>query len=153
VTVTIRRADLSEAEQLTAIAHAAKRHWGYPESWIEKWSADLTITPEFLANHEVFVAIANNAIAGCCALVVTGTLAEIEHMWIKPEQMGSGVGRALFEHARDRARELQLAVLELSADPNAEGFYERMGAERVGDVPAGMNGEAARVLPRMRINL
>ena len=153
VTVAIRRAHPGEAEQLTAIAHAAKRHWGYPENWIEKWSADLTITPEFLANHEVFVAIANNGIAGCCALVVTGTLAEIEHMWIKPEHMGSGVGRALFEHARDRARELQLAVLELSADPNAEGFYERMGAERVGDVPAGMNGEAARVLPRMRINL
>jgi GNAT superfamily N-acetyltransferase len=67
--------------------------------------------------------------------------------------MGSGVGRSLFEHARDRARELRLPVLELSADPNAEGFYERMGAKRVGDVPAGMNGAASRVLPRMRINL
>lgn len=153
MTVAIRRAHPSEAEQLTAIAHAAKRHWGYPENWIEKWSADLTITPEFLANNEVFVAIIDDAIAGCCALVVSANLAEIEHMWIKPEQMGSGVGRALFEHARDRARELQLTVLELSADPNAEGFYERMGAERIGDVPAGMNGEEARVLPRMRINL
>lgn len=153
MTVAIRRADPSEADQLTEIAHAAKRHWGYPENWIEKWRADLTITPEFLANNEVFVAIANDAIAGCCALVITGALAEIEHMWIKPEHMGSGVGRALFEHARNRARDLQLPVLELSADPNAEGFYERMGAKRVGDVPASMNGEEARVLPRMRINL
>ena len=153
MTVTIRRADSSEAEQLTAIAHAAKRHWGYPEKWIEQWQADLTITPQFIANHEVFVAIVNDAIAGCCALVVTGALAEIEHMWIKPEHMGSGVGRALFEHARDRARELQLPVLELSADPNAEGFYEHMGAKRIGEVPASMNGAAARVLPRMRINL
>lgn len=153
MTVAIRRADSSEAEQLTDIAHAAKRHWGYSENWIEKWSADLTITPDFIANNEVFVAMVNNEIAGCCALVVTGNLAEIEHMWIRPEHMGSGVGRALFEHTRDRARELQLPVLELSADPNAEGFYERMGAKRIGDVPAGMNGAAARVLPRMRINL
>jgi len=153
VTVTIRRADSSEAEQLTAIAHAAKRHWGYPDGWIEQWQTDLTITPDFIDDHEVFVAIINDSIAGCCALVVTDALAEIEHMWIKPEHMGSGVGRALFEHARDRARELQLPVLELSADPNAEGFYERMGAKRIGDVSAGMNGAAARVLPRMRINL
>ena len=151
--IIIRRADLSEADQLTAIAHAAKRHWGYPENWIEDWKVDLTITPEFIANHEVFVAIVNDAIAGCCALVVPGPVAEIEHMWIRPEHMGSGVGRALFEHARDRAGELQLPALELSADPNAAGFYERMGAKRIGDVPASMNGEEARVLPRMRINL
>ena len=153
MTISIRRADPSEAEPLTDIAHAAKRHWGYPDRWIEEWKPDLTITPDFIANNEVFVAIVNDAIAGCCALVITGALAEIEHMWIRPEQMGGGVGRALFEHARDRARELRLPVLELSADPNAEGFYERMGAKRVGDVPAGMNGAASRVLPRMRINL
>jgi|SRR5438067_7411899 len=151
--IEIRGADPSEADTLTAIAHAAKRHWGYPDGWIEQWKPDLTITPQFMEDNEVFVAIDNDSIAGCCALVVTDALAEIEHMWIKPEHMGSGVGRALFEHARDRARELQLPVLELSADPNAEGFYERMGAKRIGDVPASMNGAAARVLPRMRINL
>ena len=153
VPIEIRRAQTEEADTLTAIAHAAKRHWEYPDEWIEQWKPALTITPQFIADNEVLVAIVDDAIAGCCALVVTGALAEIEHMWIKPEQMGSGVGRALFEHARDRARELQLPVLELSADPNAEGFYERMGAKRVGDVPASMNGAAARVLPRMRINL
>jgi N-acetylglutamate synthase-like GNAT family acetyltransferase len=149
----IRIAQPEEADLLTQIAHAAKRHWGYPENWIEEWKADLTIIPEFIANHEVFVAIVNDAIAGCCALVVSGPVAEIEHMWIKPEHMGSGVGRALFEHAQGRARELHISVLELSADPNAEGFYERMGAKRIGDVPASMNDEEARVLPRMRINL
>ena len=105
--IEIRTAQPEEADLLTQIALAAKRHWHYPESWIEDWKADLTITPDFIANHEVFVAIVDESIAGCCALVVTGNLAEIEHMWIRPEHMGSGVGRALFEHARDRARELE----------------------------------------------
>ena len=153
MSVTIRRAQPAEADLLTQIAHAAKRHWGYPENWIDEWKADLTITSEFIAANEVFVAIVNDEIAGCCALVVTDKLAEIEHMWIRPELMGGGVGRALFEYARDRAKELRLAVLELSADPNAEGFYERMGAMRVGDVPAAMTGAEARALPRMRIQL
>lgn len=149
----IRRARPEEAEVLTTIAHAAKRYWNYPEHWIAEWQSALTITDEFIENNELYVAIANHEIAGCCALVMTEGLAEIEHMWIKPEHMGSGVGRALFRHARQRAEERGARVLELSADPNAAGFYERMGAQRIGDVPAGMSGQEDRVLPRMRILL
>jgi N-acetylglutamate synthase-like GNAT family acetyltransferase len=150
--VEIRRAMPDEAEALTALAHAAKNHWNYPREWIDAWKSDLTFTPEFIANHEVFVAVVNEAIAGCCALVVNESLAELEHMWIYPEQMGRGVGRALFEHTTRRAAELGLNELELSADPNAELFYERMGAKRIGEVPAEMFGHA-RVLPRMRVDL
>ena len=150
--IEIRSAKPEEAETLTEIAHAAKRHWNYPESWIQQWQADLTITREFITTQEVFVATINGEIAGCCALVMTDSLAEIEHMWIRPEQMGSGVGRALFEYARARAVERGGNVLELSADPNAEGFYARMGAQRIGEVPANMNGQS-RALPRMRIEL
>ena len=67
--VEIRRGTPDEAATLTAIAHDAKRHWRYPEEWIERWKVDLTITPDFIANNEVFVAIVSNEIAGCCALV------------------------------------------------------------------------------------
>ena len=151
--IDIRRAKPTDAETLTAIAHAAKRHWHYPEEWITRWLPDLTITAEFIDTNEVYVAIIDDAIVGCCALVVSPGLAEIEHMWIRPEQMGAGVGRRLFEHARTRAKELNITAVELSADPYAEGFYERMGAKRIGDVPAGMQGDAARVLPRMRIQI
>jgi GNAT superfamily N-acetyltransferase len=151
--IEIRRAQPQEAEVLTAIAHAAKRHWHYPADWIEQWKPDLTITPEFIAENEVFVAIVDGQIAGCCALVLTGALAEIEHMWLRPAHMGGGIGRALFQHARRRAAEHGAQVLELSADPNAEGFYARMGAHRIGDISAGMSGQEDRILPRMRMKL
>ena len=150
--IEIRRAKPEEANTLSEIAHAAKRHWKYPETWIEQWREDLTISPDFVREHEMFVAVVDTQIAGCCALVMTDGRAEIEHMWIRPEYMGGGVGRALFDHARARAEESGANVLELSADPNAEGFYERMGAQRIGEVRADMDGES-RVLPRMRIDL
>src|SRR5580765_1280738 len=150
--IQIRQGKPAEATTLTAIAHAAKRHWGYPEEWIQKWQTDLTITPDFITDNQVFVAIVSDEIVGCCALVVGDSSAEIEHMWIKPEYMGSGVGRALFIHVRDRATELHLPALELSAAPNAEGFYERMGAARIGEVRADMGGRA-RFLPRMKVDL
>ena len=148
--IEIRRAKPEEANTLSEIAVAAKRHWNYPETWIEKWRDDLTISPDFVREHEMFVAVIGGQLAGCCALVMTEGLAEIEHMWIRPEHMGSGVGRALFDRARRRAEEHGANMLELSADPHAEGFYERMGAQRIGEVRADMDGQS-RVLPRMRI--
>jgi N-acetylglutamate synthase-like GNAT family acetyltransferase len=73
-------------------------------------------------------------------------------MWIKPEYIRAGVGRRLFEHVRVQAEDRHLSALELSADPNAEGFYQRMGAVRIGEVRADIAGQA-RILPRMRIEL
>lgn len=150
--IQIRRATPHEADRLTALAHAAKRHWGYPEKWIEYWREDLTISPDFVAHNEVFVAVIDGEIVGCCALAVTGSLAELEHMWIEPQQMGQGIGRALFEYATQRAAELGFSALELSADPNAEAFYERMGAERIGEVRSEIEGQP-RILPRMMVKL
>jgi len=152
MSIQIRRAIPVEADTLTSIAHAAKRHWNYPETWIEFWKDDLTITADFIANNEVYVAVIDGVTAGCCALVVSDSLAELEHMWIDPQQMGNGVGRALFEHAKQRARQLGLGELELSADPHAEGFYQRMGAKRIGEIQADMDGQP-RVLPRMKVEL
>ena len=152
----IRRARPDEAEVLTEIAHTAKRYWGYPENWIEHWKADLTITPDFIQNNEMFVAVTGEEIAGCCAIVFSdstteGSPAELEHMWIRPEHMGTGVGRALFVHARERAADLKVPVLEISADPNAEGFYQRMGARRIGEIQSEIEGQP-RVLPRLSVD-
>ena len=150
--IQIRRAQPDEAAALTEIAHAAKRHWDYPENWIEHWKDDLTITPDFIATNEMYVAVAGEEIAGCCALVMSDSLAELEHMWIRPEHMGNGVGRALFNQIVESAAIHNARVVELSADPNAEGFYKRMGATRIGEVRSEIEGQP-RVLPRMSINL
>jgi N-acetylglutamate synthase-like GNAT family acetyltransferase len=151
--IHIRRAKPDEAAALTEIAHAAKRHWGYPEKWIERWKEDLTMTPEFVASNEVFVAMADEEIAGCCAIVLgRNSIGELEHMWIKPEHIGTGVGRALFIHVKKRAKDLGLPALELSSDPNAEGFYQRMGATRIGEVKSEIEGQP-RLLPRMTVDL
>ena len=150
--IQIRRAKPEDADTLTSIAHAAKRHWGYSENWIEHWKDDLTITPEFIIRNETFVATIGEEIVGCCAIVLNDSGAELEHMWIKPERMGAGVGRTLLLYAKDRAAKLNVSALELSADPNAEGFYQRMGATRIGEVRSEIEGQP-RVLPRMRIEI
>src|SRR5438445_13851153 len=80
--IQIRRAQPDEAAALTSIAHAAKRHWGYSENWIEHWKDDLTITPDFITSNETFVATIGEEIVGCCAIVSNDSRAELEHMYL-----------------------------------------------------------------------
>jgi GNAT superfamily N-acetyltransferase len=127
----IVRAKATDAEALTEIAVAAKRHWGYPEKWIESWSDLLRIRPEFIAAHETYIATIDARWVGFYALCAAKESIRLEHMWILPEFLRLGIGGALFVHAVARARALGFDRLMIESDPNAEGFYQRMGARRV----------------------
>ena len=128
----IVRAKPDDAAVLTDIAFAAKRHWKYPESWIESWRDLLTIQPEFIASHETYAALVDGRTVGFYALAGTDDKLNLLHLWVLPNEMGRGLGRALFIHALARSRALGFKNLEIESDPNAEGFYKRMGAHRIG---------------------
>ena len=150
MTIKIRRSSPDEAATLTTIALEAKRHWGYPEHWIKHWESDLTVTDDFIRDNHVYVAEAEGEIRGFYALCVSGDKAELEHMWVTPAFIGTGVGKELFLDAMERAAALEVRDVEISADPNAAGFYERMGATQIGEVDSPIDGQA-RKLPRLKI--
>jgi GNAT superfamily N-acetyltransferase len=150
--VEIRRASPGDADALTRIAFAAKRYWEYPERWISHWSETLTITPELVRDNEVYAAVSDGEPFGFYALAGTGHELELEHLWVSPAWIGSGTGRLLFEHAMDRAASRGAQHVEIEADPNAEGFYLRMGARRAGENVYEIDGQR-RVLPRMAVEL
>jgi GNAT superfamily N-acetyltransferase len=151
--VTIRPAAPSEAEVLSGLALAGKRHWGYPEPWLEAWRGLLTITPEYLEAHVVACAEDEaGKVIGFYALERDGGRCRLEHLWLDPALIGRGLGLQLFEHAVRAARAMGAAELLIEADPNAEGFYLHMGAERVGETVSRLTG-TGRVLPRLRYAL
>jgi GNAT superfamily N-acetyltransferase len=146
------RAHPEDAPALTNIAFAAKRHWGYPKAWIEGWREALTITPEFISSHETHIAVVQSQRTGFHALAPNERGLELLHLWVLPESMGHGIGRALFAHALERAGRLGLRTLEIESDPNAEGFYLRMGARRIGIKTEFLEGQP-RVLPVLRYKI
>jgi GNAT superfamily N-acetyltransferase len=142
----IVRARPEDAATLTQIAVEAKRHWGYPEKWIESWSELLTIRAEFIASHETYSAIIDGQTVGFYGLRSDGGHLQLEHLWVLPGAMRGGVGRALFAHALERARALGFSSLRIESDPNAEGFYQKMGARRIGASITELEGQR-RELP------
>jgi N-acetylglutamate synthase-like GNAT family acetyltransferase len=147
----IRKATTEDAPVLTTIAHDAKRHWGYPEHWIEHWQDDLTISPDFVAANQVYVAESEGDLLGFYALVIRKDKAELDHMWVAPAHIGTGVGRELFIHAMQTAAGENISAVEILSDPNAAGFYRKMGAHQVGETTSEVDGQS-RALPRLTID-
>jgi len=67
--------------------------------------------------------------------------------------MGLGIGKNLFRHAWERARLRGFTDLKIEADPNAESFYEKMGARKIGERHHGELDGQPRILPVMEINV
>ena len=149
--MNIRSAAPEDASTLTTIALDAKRYWGYPEHWIKHWESDLTISSDFIRDNHVYVAEENGEIRGFYALCVAGDKAELEHMWVKPAVIGTGVGKEMFLDAMERAAKLNVDAVEISSDPNAAEFYKRMGATQIGEVDAPVDDQPFRKLPRLKI--
>lgn len=141
--VVLRSGRPDDAARLSAIAAAAKAHWGYPAEWLAAWREALTVSPALLATAWVRVAVRDETDVGFIAVEDGDGGCEIVHLWVLPAAMGQGVGRALVEAALAHAGG---RLIEVEADPHAVPFYERLGFVRRGSVPAPMPGAADRAL-------
>lgn len=150
--IDIRRALPGDAERLTEIAIAAKRHWDYPDRWIEIWTPFLTFKPEDIQNSIIFKALVGEEVAGFYRLSICKPRAVLEDLWISLNFMGHGIGKALFDHAISGRRSANLTIMELEANPNAQGFYEKMGAHKIDEKKTEIDGQS-RFLPIMEIPL
>ena len=147
----IVRAKPEDAAALTEIAFAAKRHWGYPERWIEIWRDILTVTPALVAANPTFSAIEDDRVVGFSSLTIEPR-PDLTHLWVLPRAMGRGFGRALFERIVEQGKALGFSSFEIEADPNAESFYLHLGAKRVGTSVTELEGER-RELPLLRYQM
>ena len=150
--IQIRPALPGEAGLLSRIAFSAKAHWGYPKHWMGIWKPQLTFSPEYFAGVETWVAELDETPIAFYTLEEKDDKAWIENLWVLPEYIGQGIGRQLFIHAISRSRLKGHLVLQLTADSNAAGFYEKMGMYKVGEHRSEIEGQP-RILPVMEIKL
>jgi GNAT superfamily N-acetyltransferase len=148
----ISRAQSQHSQALTEIAISAKRHWNYPEAWIQHWLPQLTISAEYISANEVWMMINENKPIAFYSLSQNEEGYELGHLWVLPEYIGKGIGKQLLGHAFERCKLLNISSLKIYADPNAQTFYEKIGAKKIDEHHSDLFGED-RVLPVMEINL
>ncbi|MGO1118929.1 GNAT family N-acetyltransferase [Rhodovibrionaceae bacterium A322] len=150
----VRKAVLDDLPALKELAVLSKAHWGYDAAFMAACEEELGVSPDELAQDLVMVADPLTGEAplgfGCLGALEPG-LGEIWNLFVHPDAMGKGVGRALLEVLVGQAKDQQMTRLQLDADPYARPFYERMGFAFEEEVPSG--SIPGRYLPRMSLVL
>lgn len=71
---------------------------------------------------------------GCAAVVTSAAGASLEHIVTRADRRGQGIGSALTRHALVLALEAGARRVVLTASPDGEGIYRRLGFVTVGHV-------------------
>lgn len=143
----IIKAHTSNHKRLSEIAWQSKSHWNYPKAWMELWRKGLTITPEMIAQHDVFkLVLTDGKIVGCTVLITEKNVLWVEHLWILPTHIGHGFGKQLLQTALEKTVNPTHQKIKVVSDINAEVFYQKMGFETVSQYESVPKG---RFLPLM----
>jgi GNAT superfamily N-acetyltransferase len=157
VCIEMRRARPDEAENLTRISFAAKAIWGYPRHYFRIWKNELTVTKSYIAENDLWVAEEGGVAVGYYSLVylreglsLSGLILTrgywLDHMFIDPAFIARGIGRAMFAFLLSRCLEKEIGEFRVLADPNAAGFYEKMGCSHLMDLPSTIPGRTTPCL-------
>jgi len=143
--IVVRKALVGEAAVLRSICLQSKRSWGYSDEFMTRFSEQTIIDADSISTDYVVVASQGETIIGWLRILTNRAPMILDDLWVLPTVFGKGVGRLLFTEAISVAKELGQSEFELDSDPNAQGFYERMGCIKVGETFSSMG----RYIPRM----
>ncbi len=158
----IREARESEENMLTEISFASKKYWNYPPEYLKIWEPELTITKNYLSRNKVFVYESDKEILAFYSIVNLSEpliLEEVkiekgvwlDHMFVRPDQIGKGIGKRLFKHLTGYCNENSIGEIKILVDPNAKEFYRKMGCKYIKEYPSTIKN---RTVPMMifRVN-
>lgn len=130
---TIRRAKVSETALLSELAVRSKAYWGYDAEFMDRCREELTLHEELFLDSTTFVAEVDSKVVGFYTVEATddGRM-ELSFLFVEPEAIGQGHGRALLEHAKAFVRAQGATTLEIQSDPHAATFYMAAGGRLVG---------------------
>lgn len=133
----IRDARPGEIEALSALCLRSKAHWGYDAAFIAACAPYLRLEPHLVADGCAFVAEDGaGRVLGVCQIDPEGKSGNLDLLFIEPDAIRTGAGRALFEEAARRLKVRGETVMTILSDPDARPFYETMGARFITDRPS-----------------
>jgi GNAT superfamily N-acetyltransferase len=146
-TFDIRKAKLGEETILSELSFSSKSYWNYPPDYMKRWKPELTISGEYLSNNVVFVLESKNEILAYYSIVnlrepnVIGEIeiekgTWLEHMFVRPDMIGKGLGKRLFMHMTDFCKMNSISEIKILSDPNSKGFYQKMGCKYIFEYPS-----------------
>ncbi len=146
----MRPAAADEADQLTELCLRSKAVHGYDSAFMAAVRAELTVHLN-QPGSRLMVAARSGKPVGLAEVMLSGTTAELDKLFVEPDEIGSGVGSRLFDWARGEAAAAGAETMTIVADPGSRDFYLAKGA--VDDGVSASGSIPGRFLPRLRLHL
>ncbi|PFA25263.1 GNAT family N-acetyltransferase [Bacillus cereus] len=146
----VRTASLNEANELSHIALISKATWDYSEEFIQACKEDLTITDDYIMNNYVYVLESEGIKIGFFSFQRKEEDA-LDFLYLHPNYKGKGYGKLLWQSVVEKAVELGMKCFTIDSDPNAKGYYMKMGAKLIGETPSTVFKD--RLLPLLRYDV
>jgi GNAT superfamily N-acetyltransferase len=128
VTVTIRTAVFSDLEFLRGLFRRASLSNEGDRQPLLAHPDSLVLSDEGIRQGRTRVAVEpGGEIVGFASWIICGDAMELEDLFVEPQWMRRGIGRALVLDAMDIAREQRFDRLAVTANPHAQAFYESAG--------------------------
>lgn len=142
-------AEAKHTELLRDTLIKSKGYWGYSQKQLEEWRSNLRFEEEYITRNTVKLILKDNEVIGFFA-IVKGDSDELDHLWLLPNAIGKGYGNLVFEQIISECNTLELSTFYIISDPDAEGFYLKKGAIKVGEE---YSEAQKRMLPKLKFSM
>ena len=126
--MSIKRATIHDAQDLTELTIRSKSHWDYDKKQIEEWRDELSISENYILNNHVYKLTLENSLIGFYAYnTIDLNDIRLDFLFIEPMFIGKGYGKILITHFLNYIKNTEVKRVIVDADPNAENFYKKQG--------------------------
>lgn len=142
-------AEIKDSGLLRDTLISSKGYWGYAKEKLEEWRSNLKFEEEYIVRNTVKLVLDESGVIGFFALVKREVY-DLDHLWLLPKVIGKGYGNMVFELILLECSLLGIKEFYITSDPDAEGFYLKKGAFKVGEV---YSKPQERMLPKLKYSV
>jgi hypothetical protein len=151
--VIIKQADSQDIAHINEMMLHSFSYWSYTQEELHKIMDLLHIDEEYLTKHGIYLAHYDKKdFFGFFSFIKNSDQEnQLDYFLIRKDLIGFGYGQKMWEVCCDKAKSCRMKDFIIISNPYAEGFYQKMGAKKIGSRPSTIRLGAS--LPVLKFSL
>lgn len=149
--ISFRCATEEDLDNLNQLAYFSEAHWGESAEFLTRFKEAYAIDYKYLAKHHVVLMEESGSLLGFYAIKNVERLWELDFFYISAALIGYGYGKIMWDHLIQKCIDLGILSFEFVTSPEAEAFYLKMGAARIGMVESSL--KAGKMIPKLKVKM
>lgn len=143
---------VDDIDELNNIAFLSESYWGHDKNMMDIFKKEYSLTQEYLKDNKVFKMVLGGNIIGFYAFNMTQEIPELEYFYLKPEYIGKGYGRILWNEVIKFCKNNKIETFVFVAGSEVKNYYLKMGAEVIKTLSSKLDAKRKIYKFEMKVN-